>query len=378
MNILVLTHSYPDSVQKWRGIFVQEQVKALSLKHDIILVYFKVDYSKFAPFSDITFLEKQNGRITEYEVTVNKSFPVITQIKFLSDSYRFIKDKILSKNKIDIIHSHLTYPGGFLGTIIQEKRKIPNIITEHSRIKLYFRSWLHKQCVSYAFRKTTCIISVSNALKEEIIQFCHRPVVVIHNIVDISKFNLSKTEPGAILNIGFLGGLNNNNKGLDLLLKSISLLEKKDFTLHIGGNGILLESFKNVAREFDIYNKCKFYGEISRNEIADFYEKLDLFVLPSRYETFGIVLIEAMACGIPVIATKCGGPQEIVTPSTGMLIQKDNIEELKNAIINMSENLALYNKEAIRNYANENFGQEVFVKRISILYQEILTKKLNE
>jgi glycosyltransferase involved in cell wall biosynthesis len=378
MNILVLTHSYPDYNQKWRGIFVQEQVRALSKNHDISVVYFKVDYSHFAPFSDYTFLKKESGRVIEYAVTINKSFPVITQIKYLSDTYRFIKNEILSKKKIDIIHSHLSYPGGFLGTIIQEKRKIPNILTEHSRIKSYFRSWIHKQCVKYTLRKATCIISVSKLLREEIVSLCHRQVVVIHNIVDVDKFEIIRQKHDASLNIGFLGSLKNNNKGLDLLLKSASLLERKDFFLHIGGNGILLDSYKKMAKEFGIETKCKFYGEIERNEIADFYSKLDLFVLPSRYETFGIVLIEAMASGVPVISTKCGGPQEIVTPSNGILIQKENIEELKSAIISMSENSGFYNKKAIRNYTKENFGQEAFVKQISNLYQEILTKKSNE
>jgi glycosyltransferase involved in cell wall biosynthesis len=378
MNILVLTHSYPDFEHKWRGIFVKEQVKALSIKHDIIVVYFKVDYSHFAPFSHCSFLKNQNRNVTEYEVTINKSFPVITQIKYLSNTYRFIKNEILNQKKIDIIHSHLSYPGGFLGTIIQEKRKIPNILTEHSRIKSYFRSWFHKQCVKYTLRKATCIISVSSTLRKEIISLCHRPVEVIHNIVDANKFKLVKSKLNIILNIGFLGGLNNNNKGLDLLLKSASLLERKDFFLHIGGNGILLDSYKKMAKEFGIETKCRFYEEIERNEIADFYSRLDLFVLPSRYETFGIVLIEAMACGIPVISTKCGGPQEIVTPSTGILIQKENIEELKSAIISMSENPGLYNKEAIRNYAKENFGQEVFIDQLTDLYQKILTKKSNE
>ncbi|MGC1389428.1 MAG: glycosyltransferase [Bacteroidales bacterium] len=378
MNILILTHSYPDSNHKWRGTFVQEQVKALSLNHNITLVYFKVDYSHFAPFSEYSYIKNQNRNVTEYEVTINKSFPVITQIKYLSNTYRFIRNEILNKKKIDIIHSHLSYPGGFLGTIIQKKIKIPNILTEHSRIKSYFRSWFHKQCVIYTLRKTACIVAVSNALGEEIASFCHRPAEVIHNIVDVHRFELIKSKPVIILNIGFLGALKNNNKGLDLLLKSVSLLENKNFFLHIGGNGILIDNFKRMAADLNIASKCKFYGEISRNEIAEFYSKLNLFVLPSRYETFGIVLIEAMACGLPVIATRCGGPQDIVTAETGILIQKDDHEELKSAIISMSENLMLYDKEAIRNYTKENFGQEFFNKRLSGLYKKIITKTSDE
>ena len=175
MTILVLTHSYPDSSHKWRGIFVQEQVRALSTKHDVIVVYFKVDYSHFAPFSDYSFLKKVKGRVTEYEVIINKSFPVITQVKYLSGTFRFIKAEILEKTRIDIIHGHLSYPGGFLGAIIQQKKRIPAVLTEHSRIKSYFRSRVHKQCVKYTFRKTACIIAVSNALREEIISLCSQP-----------------------------------------------------------------------------------------------------------------------------------------------------------------------------------------------------------
>lgn len=378
MNILFLTHSYPDINNTWRGSFIKEQARALSLNHNVTVVFFKTDYNQFAPFAHYTFLKTHTGNLTEYTVTIKRSFPVINQVIYLLKTWQFIKNEILRYEKPDLIHSHLSYPAGFLGTIIQKRNKIPNFVTEHSRITSYFRSWFHIQCINYTLNKTTCIISVSNALKEEIFSLCHRPVNVIHNIVDVDKFELVKSKPGAPLNIGFLGGLGNNNKGLDLLLKAASLFERKDFVLHIGGDGTLLDSYRKMAKELDIEANCKFYGGILRDDIALFYSSLDIFVLPSRYETFGVVLIEAMACGIPVIATRCGGPQEIVIQSTGMLIGKENPEELAKAIRIMSENLGSYNKEAIRSYAKENFGQSVFIEKISNLYQDILTKNPNE
>ena len=99
-----------------------------------------------------------------------------------------------------------------------------------------------------------------------------------------------------------------------------------------------------------------------------------MFVLPSRYETFGIVLIEAMACGIPVIATKCGGPEEIVTDETGLLIEKDNPEELALAIKNIWANPGKYNKQTIRKYSADKYGQSVFAEKISALYMSISEK----
>ena len=377
MNILILTHSYPDTNHKWRGIFIEEQARALSTKHSVTVVYFKVDYSHCAPFSDYSSIKKTDKQLTIYEVTISKSFPVITQIKYLSNTYRFLNKEIFKHTRPDIIHSHLSYPAGFLGAIIQKKKGIPNILTEHSTIKMYFRSFLHKRCVIYALRKSKGIVSVSNALKEEIIQQCNRQVSVIYNIVDTDNFELTQSKTGDCINIGFLGGLNNTNKGLDLLLKSVSLLKGIKFVLHIGGEGVLLDSYIKLARELGIESSCIFHGEILRSNIRAFYSGLDIFVLPSRYETFGIVLIEAMASGVPVIATKCGGPQEIVTHETGLLIEKNNPEELTKAIESMSENLARFDKTAIRNYAVSTFGKSTFIKNITLHFQRVLSKTEN-
>ncbi|HEX7493819.1 MAG TPA: glycosyltransferase [Bacteroidales bacterium] len=378
MTILLLTHSYPDRENSWRGSFIKDQAAALSINNMVIVVYFKIDYEHFAPFSKCAFLKTTSGNLTEYTLTIRRSFPVINQINYLLKTFKFIKHEIVQYNKPDLIHSHLLYPAGFLGTIVQKRIKIPNLITEHSRVTNYFRSLLHKRCVIYALKNATSVIAVSNSLRDEISSFYTRRVNVIHNIVDTDKFKLKIQKPGQILNIGFLGGLGNDNKGLDLLLKSASVLENKNFILHIGGKGILLDSYVKMARESGIESKCKFYGEIPRDKIIDFYSGLDLFVLPSRYETFGIVLIEAMACGIPVIATRCGGPEETVIPATGILIEKENAEDLAGALKGMSENLGSYDKETIRNWVIENFGKEVFIERQSSLYQEILTNNTNE
>lgn len=372
MNILILTHSYPDSNHKWRGVFVQQQARALGRIHKVVVVYFKADYSQFAPFSNYYFEKKSDELITIYEVTVKRSFPVITQLKYLSNTYKFLIEEIFKKENIDIIHSHLSYPAGFLGTLIQKRKGIPNILTEHSTIRLYNRSFIHKLCVRHALRNASGVISVSNSLKNEIIPIRKKSVIVIPNIVDTGLFEISEKRAGSILNIGFLGGLNNTNKGLDLLFKAVSMLENTMYKLHIGGEGKLLDHFKKLAAEMAIENNCIFYGEIARDKISQFYSQLDIFVLPSRYETFGIVLIEAIAAGVPVIATKCGGPEDIVTESTGVLIEKDNPEMLANAIRTMAENLASFNKETIRNYAREKFGEEAVAKEITELYKEIL------
>jgi glycosyltransferase involved in cell wall biosynthesis len=79
-----------------------------------------------------------------------------------------------------------------------------------------------------------------------------------------------------------------------------------------------------------------------------------------------------MACGLPVIATKCGGPEEIITKETGILVERENPQDLARAIRIVSENPGSYQRDVIRNYAREKYGPETFVKSISEVYQELL------
>jgi glycosyltransferase involved in cell wall biosynthesis len=167
--------------------------------------------------------------------------------------------------------------------------------------------------------------------------------------------------------------MGNFRKGLDILLKSVSLLKNTDLLVHIGGDGIYLETFKKMSTELGIREKCKFYGEILPSEINSFYSGLDIYILASRDETFGVVIVEAMACGLPVIATRCGGPEEIITHETGVLIEKENPEELARAIVSVSDNLGSYDRDLIRRYALEKYGREAFVDSITLIYQQVIS-----
>ena len=386
MTILILTHSYPDEEIKWRGIFIRDQALALSARHRVIVVYFKVDYSRLRPFAGYSFRRRDTGNLTEYEVITGRSFPVINQMKYLRDTYRFIRKEILSQSKVDILHSHLSYPAGFLGALIRQKTHIPCIITEHSWINKYFRSFIHKWCVKYALRHTDGIIAVSQALKDDIYAFIHAgrhslnyvdnyiDIHVVPNVVDTARFTPVKRPKSQYLNIGLMGGMSNYRKGADILIRAVALLGDLNLMVHIGGAGTYLDTFKKLAADLKVSDKFIFYGAIRPEEVNNFYSKLDLYVLASRDETFGVVVVEAMAAGLPVIATRCGGPEEIVTPATGILVSKENPEELAGAVRAISGKLAAYDRETIRKYASERYGPEKFLASVSEIYEVVVKK----
>ncbi|HEX2976263.1 MAG TPA: glycosyltransferase, partial [Bacteroidales bacterium] len=218
---------------------------------------------------------------------------------------------------------------------------------------------------------------MSDALRKDIQSVYNRPIFVVPNVIETSRFRIAEKGRGKKLETGLLGGMGNYRKGLDILIEAIALVLNRDITVHVGGDGKLLPLFRKQAEERGVSDLLVFHGGVPADKTPEFYSMLDCFVLPSRDETFGVVVIEAMASGLPVIATDCGGPREIITPETGILIKKDDPVGLAAAIDYIQENLEKYNRKAIRSYVEEKYSPEAFIRTLSSVYREVLERGLS-
>jgi len=369
MKVLILTPTFPDSPESWKGIFVKEQTNSILKEHEVCVVKTSVDYSKFHLFLKRTLVKDIRFDYPVYRISVCKSIPIYNQLNYFFSAFLELK-KIIKSYQPDIIHCHYSYPSGIIASLIKWKYKIPFVVTEHTRIKTTFRSFFHKKLSIWAMNKSFKVIAVSNSLKGEILEEGVKNVTVIPNVVEVEKFTLasSATNP---FTIGFLGSLNTHNKGLGVLLNACVGLPFP-FKLKIGGGGILLEYYKDLARELGIDKSCVFCGNVNQNEVVAFYNDLNTFVLASKYETFGIVLVEALSCGIPVIATNCGGPLDVVNQFNGVIIDVDNPAQLNNALVNVFNNYHEYSRIEIRKYVNNNFSPKSFLEKINHLYNECI------
>ncbi|MFN3966284.1 MAG: glycosyltransferase family 4 protein [Endomicrobiia bacterium] len=233
------------------------------------------------------------------------------------------------------------------------------------------------------------IIAISEITKQEIIENYNVPfgdIVVVPLGVDLNKFNpehkkLYRSEIRNKYNISeeeivlLFVGYDFHRKGLEFVIKAISRLKNQDIKLLVVGRDKVWP-YINLAKKINVIDKIIFVG--AQNEINKFYSASDIFVFPTIYEPFGLVVIEAMASGLPVIVSKIAGSAEIITDSKdGMLIgDPKNVEEISEKLYFLIKNKEL--REEIGKNARitaENFSWDKITDRIINVYKEVLKNK---
>jgi len=142
--------------------------------------------------------------------------------------------------------------------------------------------------------------------------------------------------------------------------------------LRLGGTGPREAQLRARAAERGVGKQVVFLGHLHREAMLRELQRCDCFVLASQHETFGVVLIEALACGRPIISTRCGGPEDVVTEDCGLLVERDDPLALASAMRSMAATLDKYSASALRENARIRFGESAFVASAMQAYQAAL------
>jgi glycosyltransferase involved in cell wall biosynthesis len=276
----------------------------------------------------------------------------------------------------DIIHAHFTFPAGCAAAMVARKRGIPYVITAHeSYLVELLKRPVAGRLVRRALFGARRITVPSNYQRQRLLKALpqlEERTLVVPNGVNTDLFTcrerVSVRAPARLAFVGNLVAI----KNLPILLRAAWQLagEGFDFELRIAGTGHLRSQLEAAAAPLG--GSVRFLGALDRNEVAELLRNTDVLILPSRTETFGVVLIEALASGVPVVATRCGGPEEIVTPEVGRLVQVGNPTELTAAIKGVCCDLAAYPRATLAAYARERFSLEAVAGRLASVYEEVL------
>lgn len=371
MKVAVISRGTPNKRYPMYGIFEFDQAKALA-KKGIEVAFVAIDFrsNAFKRKYGLMHYDKEGVQVFELSLPINvyrKAIPVLQRLLLIP-----FRAMLKSFGTPDIIHAHF-YSIAAIATIIKRRYNIPLIITEHSS-KLNKPaekiSNIDKRLAIKAYQNCNQLICVSEALRVNILRNFRHDSVVIPDMVDNSVFqcpeSTPRTPPFVFVSVGNLIPI----KAFNILIEAFAQV-KENTKLFIIGDGPEKKRLQNQIHELQLNGQVELLGQLERTEINKIYQNSHIFVLPSQSETFGVSYIEAMYAGLPVIATRCGGPESFVDESNGILVPTNDIDSLAIAMDKMHQCYSYYNSKQISESCIERFSPEIIADKIIELFSTI-------
>ncbi|HEV7232541.1 MAG TPA: glycosyltransferase [Bacteroidia bacterium] len=392
MKVLIIPSWYKNRDNPLAGTFFEEQARGLmSLGHDVT-----VFAPSFLPFSNKKPLENRDYDDEGLRTILFSTKAVIPRNRQFN--YRYLclkaywrfKEYVEKHGKPDIIHAHSVFYGGIIANYISSKTGIPFVITEHltnfltggviNRVDIH-----HSRTV---FRNSFINIVVSSVFRDELSAKIEVPAIrfrVISNMVaplffrDRKPKKIVQGEPVRFFTNSFLTYRKNHKMLLDAF--AIFLKDYPKAQLIIGGNITSpseLDCKNDIIEQYARLGLCDnvvMLGDLSRKEVKEELDKCHAFLLASKYETFGVVLIESLAAGKPIISTDSKGPRDIVTSHNGILVRSFEAADFAKSMKTLVQNYNQYDQDAISESCRALFGEKAIAGKLEEVYAEALAKK---
>jgi glycosyltransferase involved in cell wall biosynthesis len=365
---------YPNRTAEIGGAFVKRHAEAAALFADIAVLHASSDPSlKKGYVIEISYEPFLTIRIY-YPPTTN---PIVKIFRILK-AYRIGYAHLLEKwGKADILHLHVLYPAGLFAWYLNLFERLPFVVTEHRGGYIHkegsYRGFFMKTFTKLTIKKAKAVLAISEhfALAMQKHGLTNPYYTIVPNVVDTNFFAPSPRE------IGMQAQYPKPPTGIFQFLH-VALLDdlsekRSDFVLNIIGDGYDRPKLIDLATELHILDRFVFFqGKKTHREVAStMRENTDAFVLFSNIEGSPCVILEAMACGMPVIATETGGINERVTEETGILLNIGDENGLVEAMNFMIDNKAQYTPSVIRQKIVEKCSVEAVGKAISDVYEKV-------
>jgi len=402
MNVFIIPSWYPHRCHPLEGIFVLEQAVALGeLRQDWKIAVSlwgqgqgRVALSHLArsPLCLIDALHSPSS--SEREVRGNV-------VEFMTRAFSW-NEKLLNGNRegileanrqnlarairrfgrIDLIHGHVSYPAGWVAMRLCEETRLPYVVTEHMGpfpLQVYESpNGSLKSFIQLPLLRADARIAVSPALCDRVASFGIPRPEYVPNVIDERLYTIGADEPASRFTFFTLGGMQPVKGFPDLLqaisqfVRGLSAEDRARVEFRLGGYGPYLRAYQDQCRRLDLDPWVVWLGFLSREEARREFHRCHCYALASHHESFGVVLVEAMASGKPVIATRCGGPDSLVTPENGILVEVGRPDQLAEAMKAMFHGEKQYDPRLIRETCLREFSRGVVVKRLEQIYLRTL------
>lgn len=384
-NILFLSGWYPSRVQPTLGNFVQKHAEAVALKCNVAALYVCSDAGCERMYELTESIISNVHTVNVYYKKVRHSIPLIAPLQKLLRSKKAYSIGLAAVRKkmpqIDLVHHNIVYPSGIMALCLKKIKKLPYIITEHSTAYLPEKN-IHagglQRLISRAIvRNASCVTPVSQDLQAAMqARGLKGKYEVVYNVVDTALFHPAPAGHNGKIRFLHVSTLDDPHKNISGMLRAAALLarQRSDFECWFVGDGDTSPHIA-TAQQLNIYNHTAFFaGTKTTAEIADLMRSSGCFLLFSNYENLPVVIIEALASGLPVLSSAVGGIPEHITPGKGMLVAPRDEAALKEAMSSMLDAIRgnAYDPQQLSAYAHANFSYESISEKFYHLYSDIL------
>ena len=351
MKMITFTNIYPNPAQPNRGVFIAQMLQKLDRKITNYVISplpwspnFPILRKEWSAFTKVPFTIDDTTYYPKYFL-VPKISGAFNAISIAARCYPFIKKFIKTQN-IELINGHWIYPDCVAAVWIAKKLSLPVVISARGcDINLYKNFRFRRPQIKWALENADAITTVTKSLQNAIVDefgIEKRKITVIKNGINMGLFNkLNKPEARSKLGLQhnrkyllFVGSLD-EVKGVIYLINALKILKsrgKLKFFTKIIGDGPDKAFLEEQVKQFRLQKYVDFLGVKPHNEISVWMKASDILCLPSKREGMPNVILEAQACGLPVVASNVGGIPEIVDNSNGILVSPQNTEALANAL----------------------------------------------
>ncbi len=381
-RVLIAPSWYPAAGDAVSGVFVLDQVRALAGSHDVAVV---------APR-----LRNRLRRLTANRDEADSGDPVYTvrpdgpfimprrlswtgaiaaYASALEHGFRDVEKRM---GRPTVIHAHVAVPAGAAAVMVGQRFGVPVVLTEHAGpFDMLLRTGSSRRAVHQALRGARATVAVGPTLAAAITAFDPRArIEIIGNVIDTEFFSL-RPEPQArsssevrVVTVGCGMG----QKNTPSLLRAVAAAQMRGLALDVvicgdaGENG----QVQAIAESLGLSSTVRLIGRTDRDGIRQWMHWADVYVCSSRVETFGVAVGEAIASGLPVISTRCGGPEWLVQTGSGRLVPVEDDEALADAIAEAPSLIATHDRAAARRNIVEAFSAAPITAQLTDVYDKVV------
>jgi glycosyltransferase involved in cell wall biosynthesis len=387
-HILWLAGWYPNMLSPLDGDFIQRHAKAVSLLNKVTVIFVKKDTGGIITKDvkkDVIITDNLTEIIVYYHPWKSgvKLIDRFLSKKKYNNIYRTILKQYIDENNVpDIVHIHVALNVEWQALWLKKKYSIPLLVSEHwsgylaeAKPNLKDYNLLYKYGLQILFKLADEITVVSKVLGEALTEkFQIKNYHVIPNVVDTEIFFPAQKQPSPVTKFIHVSLLN-YQKNFNDIIEAFYLINKKGYNFQLTVYGPASFQLTQQVKNLDLRDKIIFKNEVPQTLLAKDMQQADALILFSRYETFGCVVIEANACGLPAILSDIPVFKEyVIENETGMFAKSGDPKDLAAALINFINKKNFFSQTKIASYAKRKFSYQIVAEQFNGLYKSILNK----